>query len=291
MADALKVRFFMSSNPVTLRNKLAEFKSTVGIETEYGDEVVEGTLTMAHHGSRAGQPAPCSYPNGCADDAEAVGLSHLDEDSIGGCAAVTNSKPEAESFWKLVEFVDVNGAHKIKLANASEQDIRRLYAFHAWIERNKVNPNSDGFVSDVTDDVYKAIKNCNKIVQDDLELLTAGDEFRANEIKLNTDSFIKSEGGVIFRRSDMKVNHLYTTPSKEIMNAVVTYKPTNGGITVSFADKPRGLNAINILKKLFGDKAGGHASIAGSPRGVRMEEEDAEIAFQSTIEANKLNLK
>lgn len=57
------------------------------VEAEWGDEVVEGSvLTLAHHSSREGQPAPCLYrsPGHTWPKVALVGVSHLDLDTIGG---------------------------------------------------------------------------------------------------------------------------------------------------------------------------------------------------------------
>ena len=284
---ANNVRFVLSSNPANLARAIAG-KRSVTVEAEYGKGCVPGTeLTMAHHGPRAGQPAPCSYPNGCVSTVEVVGLSHSDLDSLGGCAAVIDEKPEADSFWRLAEFVDLNGQHKINKSGASEEDIRRYFAFVAWEEKNKVFPSRDGSVSDVTEHVLTAVGVLKKILKDDPELLKIGDEYRANEVKLNNESFIDSRGGVALRIHPDFVNHLYGTPEGEDVKAIVRFSPVGRTITVSFADPPTGKNAREILQGLFGEKAGGHNSIAGSPREQKMTLEDVLATYNATIEAVK----
>ena len=44
--------------------------------------------------------------------------------------------------------------------------------------------------------------------------------------------------------------------------------PTVGSITLSFEDGGEKFNAAVIMREFFGPEAGGHAGIAGSPRGV-----------------------
>ena len=292
-----KVEFFLSSNSNNLRAALLEStkrgRPTGTIEAEYGDEVVEGSdFTMAHHGPRAGQPAPCSYLNGFAringnpfyGD---VGLSHIDLDTLGGAAAVLERKPEQKSFWDLAEFYDLNGQHKLHISKASEKDLRKLVGFLAWSEANKVFASKDGSTSIVTGDVLNGIDTIENVLAGNPVLLKAGDDFRIGQDELNKASFKDFKGGVIFRESDKKVNHLYSTPNGEVAKAIVTFKPSTGTITLSFADPPQGKTAVDILRELFGSDAGGHASIAGSPRNQQFTFNDAVKAFDKTFELLK----
>jgi hypothetical protein len=278
-------KFLMSVAPDNLTSALSAYARTATVEAEYGDECVAGSvLTMAHHGARAGQMAPCAYPNGCAGDegVEAVGLSHYDLDSLGGCLAILGLKPEVAGFWKLAEFVDINGAHKLGESGATPENIRRLHAFWAWSGANKVFAPRDGAVLDVTDKVATGVEVVARILADDEALLAAGDAFAATEAKLNKESFVEAEGGVVARVAPAFVNHLYTTPDGVVGMAVVTLNPLTGGVTVSFADAPKGASACAIVQALWGKEAGGHAGIAGSPRGQRMTLADFVGAVNTT---------
>ncbi|OGI19064.1 MAG: hypothetical protein A3B68_07625 [Candidatus Melainabacteria bacterium RIFCSPHIGHO2_02_FULL_34_12] len=290
----MNIRFLLSSNANNLRQALLSSGRPTGtIEAEYGDEVVEGShFTMAHHGPRAGQPAPCSYPNGFArisgNPFEGdVGLSHVDLDSLAGAGAVLERKPDADTFWRLAEFYDLSGLHKIKLASATDEDTRRLYAFLGWDSKNRVFPSQDGSISVITDNVNNGLDTIERIVGGNSELLIAGDDFRAGQDELNKSSFKDFKGGVILRESDKDVNHLYSTPNGDIAKVVVTFKPSKGKITLSFADPPKGKTAIEILRELFGQDAGGHASIAGTPRDQKFIFNDAVRTFDRAVESIK----
>ncbi|MCA9390662.1 MAG: hypothetical protein KC582_00170 [Candidatus Magasanikbacteria bacterium] len=278
-----KISFFLASNHTNLAAAI-EGKASATVEAEYGDVTVAGSvLTMAHHGVNAGNRAPCAYPNGCAEGVEVVGLSHFDLDTLGGCAAVIGRKPEAESFWILSEFVDLNGPHKLGVSGASDEDIRRLNAFWAWSEKNRVFANRDGSVSDVTDKVIEGIEALEKILADDEQMLVAGDEFKAKGDKLNAESFVEYYEDLIIRVSPSFVNHLYVAPDGKVAKAVIGFNTLNGSITVSFADAPKGTNARDIVQKLWGPEAGGHAGIAGSPRDKRLNLDDLSDALRETM--------
>lgn len=280
------IQFLLSSNPTNLAAAL-EGKASATVEAEYGDACVSGSvLTMAHHGPRAGQPAPCSYPNGCAENVEVVGLSHFDLDTLGGCAALIGCKPEAQKFWELAEFIDLNGAHKlrdgIEKTGASDEDVAKLFAFWAWSRNFRVFPNRDGSVSDVTEKVIEGCNVLEKIMTGDEALVKAGAVYREAEGKLNTDSFVEAKDGVVVRVSSQFTNHLYNLPDGSAHAAVVSFTTTTGAVTVSFADSPKGKNARQIVQELWGELAGGHAGIAGSPRDRRMSLADLAAAVEAT---------
>jgi hypothetical protein len=274
--------FLMASNPTQLAAAL-DGKASATVEAEYGDGCVSGSvLTMAHHGPRAGQPAPCSYPNSSGEGVEVAGLSHFDLDTLGGCMALLGNKPEVAGFWELAEFIDLNGAHKLFQSGASEENIRRLNAFWAWSRNYRVFPNRDGSPSDVTDKVAEGVRIVERVLADDAELLAAGDVYAKAEGELNRSTFVEAKDGVLVRTSSQFVNHLYADPDGKANEAVVSYNTTTGAITVSFADAPKGKSAREIVQSLWGELAGGHAGIAGSPRDKRMGLNDLVAATDAT---------
>lgn len=263
------MKFIISSNVENLRAA----KPDATVEAEYGDAVVEGRiLTMAHHGPRAGQKAPCAYGNGCAAGVEAVGISHVDLDTIGGCAALLGVKFHAPSFWALAEFVDLNGPHKLASSGASAADLRRLNAYWAFSQANKVFAPRDGSVADVTPQVMKHVDAVQAILEGNEVMLQAGDRFAEGEDALGRESFVSLADGILVRQSKRFVNHLYVAPDGRVARAVVTHNPSEtdlsgGAVTLSLADPIPGVNCGEILKAVFGAEAGGHAGIGGSPRG------------------------
>lgn len=273
------MNFIMSSNAKSLSDAILTGafagKRSVTVEAEYGDILVPGSeCSLAHHGPRAGAKAPCAYENGFIKDIDVVGLSHLDLDALGGCLAIMAKKPNADSFWRLAEFIDLNGAHKLGVAGGSEIDNARIHAWWAWNEEHKIYPPRDGSVMDVTPHVLEASDILEKIIAGDEELIAKGEAFRKREQELNDSSFIEWDGEVLVRVHKNFVNHMYTTPDGRVGKAVVAFNPVQGSITVSFADTPEHKNAREIVQQLFGPEAGGHAGIAGSPRGKRMTLKD-----------------
>jgi len=264
-------------------NKLDAANPHVTVEAEYGDTVVKGSLlTLAHHGSRSHNPAPCTLDNLDLDPDTIVGLSHVDLDTIGGCAAVLGFKTGSDSFWALAEFIDLNGAHKLGESGASAEDIRALRAYWAFSDSNKVWAPKDGSVEDVTDSILEHVSTVNAILAGNTELLDAGDAFHKMMEALPTTSLLFSDYGVIFRKSSRFVNHLYEIDGKK-QKAVVAFNTSEESVTLSFSDEGIG-NACKIVQSLWGPDAGGHVGIAGSPRDRKMTMEDASDCYNAVCE-------
>ena len=282
-----EMKILISSDPKALN----EAKPDVTIEAEYGAFVVDGRLlTLAHHGERGENPPPSTRKNDRVTDAKTIGVSHIDLDTLGGIMSVKGTKPEAPSFWKLVGFVDLNGAHKLDESGASEEDLRRLYAYWAGSKEIRVIPPKDG-VADVTDQVSQLEDLVHDVISGNPELLEAGDAFLMEE--MNEKTFVELlPGNIILRRSKEFVNHLYTTPDGVVARAIVTHNPSpaeelvNGAITASLKDPVEGVNIGELLGEFFTPKCGGHPGIGGTERGLERPESDAR-AFASLL-AEKL---
>jgi hypothetical protein len=269
--------YVISSNPDNLAAHLSQFEKTATVEAEYGDRLVEGSvLSLAHHGSRSANPAPCNATVPADLSVDCIGVSHIDLDTIGGVAAITNDKPDAPSFWQLAEYVDVNGVHKLSESGASDEDLGRLYAWYAWSSKNRYFPPRDGSVANATEFVLKAIDVLADIIDGDVARLKDGEEFKDNEAKVNRESFLEISHGLVVRCAPTFVNHLYVSPDGEVGDAVVAFNPINGAVTISYADATGDQSAIDALQAVFTDTddegnplAGGHKGIGGSPRNRR----------------------
>lgn len=297
----------LSSNPDSLQAVLAKYSNTGTVEAEYGDRVVEGSLvTLAHHGPRKHKLCPCLQSNYMFADEErleAIGISHFDLDTLGGVLALLNKKPADPLFWELAAFVDIHGSHKIgewRPAALSDYTEDRIAMLHAWWARNQALENKimapkDGSVIEISEAVERARQDLLKILAGDPAMMGAGRQLALQEHDLNKNSFLgrigaKDEGGLILRKCDRFVNHLYSTPQGRPAEAVVALNTKFGSITLSFADTIPGLSARLMVQALWGPEAGGHDGIAGSPRDKTYDEFELQRAakiFADTIAAAK----
>jgi hypothetical protein len=235
-----------------------------------------------------------------------VGISHFDLDTLGGIRRVSNTHDFSgdifeDLFWHIAGEVDTQGVHKLNrikkdLQNRvltenptlSKEDfdmewknsVKYLHAWWAWSAENRLFPPRDGSVEDVTDFILKANKAIDEIFDDDPTLLEKGREWKAAQDHLNEESYINEKNGVILRRSSQFTNHLYITPFAHPAKAVIAFNEKTEAITLSFADPINGFSAAEIMKEHFGNGAGGHAGIAGTPRDRDYSFADAENFFK-----------
>ena len=279
----------------------SEVPADVTIEAEYGAVVISGKIyTAAHHqAGMESRPAPCNDKDIPAlEDNGVILVSHLDLDSIGGALRAMGVKTlfteDFQGFWDLAAFIDTNGPHKLAVSGASDLDQERLYAFWAWKE--KVVPRFDSTVThNVTAYVYQACDALAFIFSGDEAHLEAGHLMKARTDELNDATFERVFGKVIVRVTDDELgfcNHLYDTVSGDVCAAVAAYNKDGGTITISLADEIANVSCRDIMQNLFGNEAGGHLGIAGSPREQHMtyhEFTEAVETLASAIESNMGN--
>lgn len=300
------MKIFIANNPTELDTALSGYNSTATVEAEYGDTVVPGSvLTLAHHGARSGRPCPCSIGNIPDLGIEAVGISHVDLDALGGILAIMGKKPIkydwVNHFWSTASQVDVKGVHKLPEIGfgdiAPEMVEESLNAWWAFSESpaGRVFAPRDGSAQEV--DLSKHFRTINTLlvpVPEDspvavdwesparLELIEAGCEWAASKALLDKESLWEDLESVLLRFSAQFCNHLYRSAK-----AVVTFNPKYESVTVSLAEPVPGVSCREIVQKLWGPEAGGHDGIAGSPRGQIMCPADAEKAAKAVGNALK----
>lgn len=275
--------------------------------------------TLAHHeaGKAAGfTMCPCSEPNRtrtapdwndpyepiCYESCIAAHIlcviSHLDWDTIGGCLALMGKKPEGgfwDNIWAQIAFNDTNGAHKAHLSGVNHTDDSKAVvdAMYWWMTEpsQRIYAPRDGSAMDMSEffervenfleclEVEVANAHDGSVWKENTPLLDAGATWIAEQVEVEKTSY-HSGRCVIVRTAEVFVNHMYTHDDV-VAKAVVGFNPKTGAVTLSFESEEarNGLNACTVMQTLFGPLAGGHAGIAGSPRGeVKTLEDAIEVA-------------
>lgn len=248
------------------------------VEAEYGDECLEGTMvTLAHHGPRSGNPAPCNTPDVPELPPFAtVVVSHIDLDTLGGIYALQGRKPEDDRFWEAAEMIDVKGVHHIHELDKDIQDkLNAYYAYNDGQPRQRYTEAID--VTKQIDDTYNvvnAIVDINDPEHD--KLITAGKEWAQTREKEVEDQLVYENKDVrVFDTNGIFCAASYFSPNQNtICPATVTYNEKFKSITLAFEDGGKQLNAKEIVQELWGPEAGGREGIAGSPRNVEMTKND-----------------
>lgn len=269
----------------------------LSIEAEYGSRVLEGSrFTAAHHQasgpfSSMEQPAPCNNPEIPRLEAgEKVVVSHLDLDTIGGVGRALGhpamTVPGTEGFWVLAEFVDLSGPHMLCPEAGSDEDQARLRAWWAWAKVH-VPRSSRERIQEVSVTCTSALDFLQSLLLgNEPEAMAAGRALEAAEYNLNAESFLRLEGEVVVRESGEFVNHLYRHGGGALLaKGVAAMNSKTGAVTISLAAPIPGVSCRDIVQSLWGPEAGGHAGIAGSPRGREMGEADLDKAAASLAAA------
>lgn len=243
------------------------------VEAEYGDKVVEGSLiTMAHHGSRSDNPAPCNWTNIPQMKDGTIIVSHLDLDTVGGIMALSGTKMKDDEFWQAAEYIDLNGPHHIHELSEDIQD--KLNAIYSYSEKLDRLPRE---VTDITDTVRDyAVKI--SIALDDRhpfhdEMIQNGKEWvKETDNKIESCLVYENENVRVFDSDGPFTAASYYSPNQDAVIPATVSLNKFGAITIAF-EQDIGLNAGEIAKEIFGEEAGGHAGIGGSPRGVTQTKE------------------
>ena len=248
------------------------------VEAEYGDFVKEAPITLAHHGSRSSNPAPCNAEIPEHGEINRILVSHLDLDTVGGIMAILETKPEDKEFWKAAEYIDINGPHHIHELPQDIQD--KLNAFYAVeFEFRKEEPRLPrDQVVDVSDAFLKRAEAIQTILDPERnkEMIQAGRDWERETTEAVEKNLVREGHGLrVFISDGVFCNGAYYSPNlNELQKACATLNTKTNAITLSFADGGKELNAKEIMQKLFGPEAGGREGIAGSPRGEEMTEFD-----------------
>lgn len=222
------MKVYIANNPEALQGLGLD----ATVEAEFGADCVKGRLTtLAHHGPRSGNPAPCVWKEEIPEGIESVGISHVDLDTVGGVMRLLGDSPSPDStdelFWQAAARMDVEGPHRLEeilrwarsrvpfdcgavelygevddvgqadgILDCARDDVVHwirdaLYAYWAYSKEHRVFPPRDGSVDDVTDKVMEHVAAVRRILGGDKRLLDAGKEFRFRETSLNADSLIR----------------------------------------------------------------------------------------------------
>lgn len=253
-------------------------KAEATVEAEYGDECLEGTMvTLAHHGPRSNNPAPCNTQDVPELPPFAtVVVSHIDLDTLGGIYALQGRKPEDYRFWEAAEMIDVKGAHHIHELDQDVQDkLNAYYAYNDGQPRQRYTEAVD--VTKQVEDAYGVINDILDIDAPEHDMLIAdGREWaQARETAVEEQLIYEDKNMRVFDSNGVFCAASYYSPKQDvIVPATVTYNEKFKSITLAFEDGGKQLDAREIVQELWGPEAGGREGIAGSPRGVEMTKDN-----------------
>ncbi len=246
------------------------------VECEYGDVVVEGAVTLAHHAS-GWDSAPALASDNILEesgvevvDGDYIMVSHVDLDTVFGVMNIANNMPFSEEVKKGVNYVDCNGQHNLFKEEVSEEARRVILAYIGYASRNRCPQQED-----ITEYVRELIQNF--FTQDNYEAGLALVEGRSKAAA----EYLTAAVGNVALLDQPESSNIFGLNSEYIIGGVeydhvIVFNRKFGSITMSSKSGAKGeKNMATIMKAVFGEEAGGHKGIAGTPRGVRYSLEDA----------------
>jgi len=279
----------------TLSNLHALGMRTATVEAEYGTVVAEGSvLTLAHHtGEWRSEPAPCNNLTVPALDVEAIVVSHLDLDTVGGILRIVHGSKDVlfkgamSAFWEAAQVADLNGPHW--LPDLVSPEMLGLIRY-VWSRAprspivDRANPQPInvtelvlGAWTDIITSVYAALED-DETTTDLVAVGNAWAEERTAAVEKWFNAELSTAEVRVFDVTDpderVFCNANYRHADGGVARAVVTRHP--GAITISLESPIAGGDCAKLMQALFGPEAGGHAGIAGGPRNQAYSREDLE---------------
>lgn len=268
----------MAKDLETAKNLIERLNGPLAtIECEYGSTVIEGAVTLAHH-VEGWTKAPSLQSSNIlleagielVEEMDYIMISHIDLDTICGIMAVAEDYDIPEDIKKGINHVDCNGQHHIFDTEVSENAKRYILSYIGYALKNKAPQQED-----VTEYVIELIQNFN--TEENYEVGKAFVEGRRAEAEASLSVAI-GKVALIDQAADSEafgLNSEYILEGIEY-DYIIVFNRKFGNITVSSRLGNSGdKNMSDIMKAVFGEMAGGHKGIAGTPRGKSYTLEDA----------------
>lgn len=253
--------------PKYMKKEEIPFKVHASVEAEFGAKIIEGeNITLAHHIDKYRNfPAPCVQNVEKISDDSNIVISHIDLDTLGGVAALMGRKKQDDEFWKACEFIDLNGVHRL---NEGNEEIRnKIIAYNSYAAINHMDKVCE--ITDVTDIILKRIDVINKILDNDMNLISSGLNFYNEELKKIEECLVTENDNlrVFFSKEGIFCNASYYSNKRcKVIPYIVTYNGLYKSLSFSSENGGKDISCRKIMQNLFGMEAGGHDGIAGSPR-------------------------
>jgi hypothetical protein len=280
----------------------------VAIETEYGDQYFGckngATLELLHHGNNSNnKPAstaliPDNNNQHTDFNYNVFFISHIDLDTVFGImwagGYLKNTKPVRE-ISELVGFLDTNGFYKFKneVLDYNNENHIILLAITSLINFWSIELNS------ISKDIHKLILRIRDYIMDgvpeDIKKYLIKSSDNESEFLENITNYQLSIPKVLVTYiSHTSVSDRYLNNGMEY-DIILQYNIGSNSITLASKDDKTAeryfgkSGVIEPLQLFFGKEAGGHKTIAGSPRNFKLQIEYLE-AFLKFLKRNYFNI-
>ena len=154
------------------------------------------------------------------------------------------------------------------------------HSMSARIAADKNNPDALEWAVVLEHDLRAMGHDVTLPLAQEARLLAAGQRLVSERNELNENTIVGGTADVIIRHGRVFLNHLYERlGSKQHAKAIVAFDTRTQEITISCYENYPMVDCRAIAKYLWGSKAGGHRTIAASPRGLPLSPQDVQDAF------------
>lgn len=264
----------------------------ITIECEFGDEIIEGRLlTLGHHVVEyMNKPSCCKQlfelleknnwrlPENIKQDKYTIGINNPDLDTVLTIFLLENldwvknvmeditGRIYLRDFVTFADNMDNNGVHTIRYCASYDISAGMVVAYINWLLNQDSSIDYKEQIKNGLNFIYKMF-NDNEVVRQYL----LHEKNRIDEIMKNHIS--DNRYGRLFK-SAVFCNAEYLG-----FDFIVNFNPIYKSVTLSFKDSGKRFNAKKIMQDIFGEKAGGHLGIAGTPKNEKFDVKDAFLVF------------
>lgn len=284
-------------------------KPFITIECEFGDKYIKGDyMTIVHHGefsknlssaiSVHHNLAHATYDYMDSQDlpieGKSIMVNALDLDTMLAIYVIECSAKEEPymgenyppyAFLRAVDRADRFGVHKLKEWSTKKEErvlqgedtelkdkekaYKMVLAYHTWANEIKLKFEPDFMVQ-----MQKGLDFIESMIKDDSIIEEYYNKETSRKQEVESMLFTESEKGRLFNTTG-----IFCGADYEGKSFIVAFNQKFKAVTLSFEDGGKQHNAVTIMQELFGSEAGGHAGIAGTPRGKEFTFGDAKVVF------------
>ena len=205
---------------------------------------------------------------------DAIGIRDLRLATIGGVLLLLEQKIPPSSdyrirqdlFWELALIVDSKGPNAIlewatnlraHSSNINDVITNVVDAMWSWLAAEadittSATQSATQEVTDVTNTIHRCRCELWKIFQADPESFANGVNFRNNLFTINVNSFRGIiDKKVIVRKCQKRSTDLFTSPTGEVLNRMVSYAIDSKKITVSINKPEFGVDIVHMCQEMW----------------------------------------
>ncbi|RJQ30589.1 teicoplanin resistance protein VanZ [Candidatus Parcubacteria bacterium] len=232
--------------------------------------VHDGQRNFDHHGKFAGNPAPCNNPEiRPAPEGATIEISHLDGDTFVGLLRMTGRELPVGVDLSLMERIDLNGS---SVCREKFHPTRMYMVGVGEFARQLKFPRVSEEPQEVTGLVVELASNSASAIIEAGRLATEKSEASYRDCK------VAVEGKVGLWAIGAEDPLDPSRPYEDGVETVIVYR--RHFETVSIYASPASPHAFGG-KEVAGISFAGHPKACGSPRGMKMSEENAKRVFEA----------